>query len=67
MIDKLNDDAYFVVDETAFFSQISFYDPTVASQIISNNEISVHVLLDEVEQEKPDINEFPEIEQDMPW
>jgi len=36
-------------------------------QIISNNEISVHVLLDEVEQEKPDINEFPEIEQDMPW
>jgi hypothetical protein len=34
-IEKITDGAYFVVDDTAFSSQIAAYDPTLATQTIA--------------------------------
>ena len=37
MIEKINDSAYFVVDERYFLTQIQQYDPTLASQTICSS------------------------------
>jgi hypothetical protein len=38
MIEKIGEDAYFVVDNLSFISSLSFYDPIVSNQTICFEE-----------------------------
>ena len=40
MIDKINDNAYFVVDYSSLYSQIVNYDPNIANQTIHAGSFS---------------------------
>ncbi|MBW2065007.1 MAG: hypothetical protein JRJ03_08745 [Deltaproteobacteria bacterium] len=43
MIQKINENAYFVVDTESFLKQINAYDPIVANQTICSPDITEEI------------------------
>lgn len=38
MFKKINESAFFVVDESSYYKQFTYYDPKVANQTIFNDD-----------------------------